>query len=208
MIRHPPKSTRTYTLFPYTTPFRSGTGTGFATHAFDWIRRNIPQGMNAQLFDVTSANAVLSLMGPKARDILQAVTRDDVSNEAFRFGTARRIGIAGCPVLALRVTYVGELGWELHLPTEYAVNVYEALMQAGAPHGLVNAGYRAIETLRLEKGYRAWSSDIGPDHTPVEAGLAWAVKLKKNIDFKGRAAIEAQVAGGVKKRLARSEEHV
>src|SRR3546814_8962430 len=75
-------------------------------------------------------------------------------------------------------------------------------MQAGAPHGLVNAGYRAIETLRLEKGYRAWSSDIGPDHTPVEAGLAWAVKLKKNIDFKGRAAIEAQVAGGVKKRLA------
>src|SRR3546814_7240649 len=141
-------------------------------------------------------------MGPKARVILQAVTRDDVSNEAFRFGTARRIGIAGCPVLALRVTYVGELGWELHLPTEYAVNVYEALMQAGAPHGLVNAGYRAIETLRLEKGYRAWSSDIGPDHTPVEAGLAWAVKLKKNIDFKGRAAIEAQVAGGVKKRLA------
>src|SRR3546814_88451 len=82
------------------------TGTGFATHDFDWIRRNIPQGMNAQLFDVTSANAVLSLMGPKARDILQAVTRDDVSNEAFRFGTARRIGIAGCPVLALRVTYV------------------------------------------------------------------------------------------------------
>src|SRR3546814_8279085 len=75
-------------------------------------------------------------------------------------------------------------------------------MQAGAPHGLVNAGYRAIETLRLEKGYRAWSSDIGPDHTPVEAGLAWAVKLKKNIDFIDRAAIEAQVSGGVKKRLA------
>jgi len=178
------------------------TGTGFATHDFDWIRRNVPQGMNAQLFDVTSANAVLSLMGPKARDILQAVTRDDVSNAAFRFGTAQRIGIAGCPVLALRVTYVGELGWELHLPTEYAVNVYQALMQAGREHGLVNAGYRAIETLRLEKGYRAWGADIGPDHTPVEAGLAWAVKLKKNIDFKGRAAIEAQVAGGVKKRLA------
>ncbi|MGF1632143.1 MAG: FAD-dependent oxidoreductase [Kiloniellaceae bacterium] len=178
------------------------TGTGFATHDFDWIRRNIPAGMNAQLFDVTSANAVLSLMGPKARDILQAVTRDDVSNEAFRFGTARRIGIAGCPVLALRVTYVGELGWELHLPTEYAVNVYAALMRAGRGHGLVNAGYRAIETLRLEKGYRAWGADIGPDHTPVEAGLAWAVKLKKNIDFKGRAAIEAQVSGGVMKMLA------
>ncbi len=178
------------------------TGTGFATHDFDWIRRNIPEGMNAQLFDVTSANAVLSLMGPRARDILAAVTRDDVGNEVFRFGTARRIGIAGCPVLALRVTYVGELGWELHLPTEYAVNVYEALMAAGREHGLTNAGYRAIETLRLEKGYRAWGSDIGPDHTPVEAGLGWAVKLKKNIDFKGRAAIEAQVSGGVKKRLA------
>jgi 4-methylaminobutanoate oxidase (formaldehyde-forming) len=178
------------------------TGTGFATHDFDWIRRNIPARMNAQLFDVTSANAVLSLMGPKARDILAAVTRDDVSNEAFRFGTLRRVGIAGCPVLALRITYVGELGWELHLPTEYAVNVYEALMKAGREHGLVNAGYRAIETLRLEKGYRAWGADIGPDHTPVEAGLAWAVKLKKNIDFKGRAAIETQVSGGVKKRLA------
>jgi 4-methylaminobutanoate oxidase (formaldehyde-forming) len=158
--------------------------------------------MNAQLFDVTSANAVLSLMGPKARAILQKVTRDDVGNEAFRFGQARRIGIAGCPVLALRVTYVGELGWELHLPTEYAVNVYEALMAAGGEYGLANAGYRAIETLRLEKGYRAWGSDIGPDHTPVEAGLAWAVKLKKNVAFKGRAAIEAQVSGGVKKMLA------
>ena len=178
------------------------TGTGFATHDFDWIRRNIPEGMNAQLFDVTSANAVLSLMGPKAREILQEVTRDDVSSDAFKFGTAKHIGIAGCPVLALRVTYVGELGWELHLPTEYAVNVYEALMQAGAAHGLQNAGYRAIETLRLEKGYRAWGSDIGPDHTPVEAGLTWAVKLKKNMDFKGRAAIEAQVSGGVRKRLA------
>jgi 4-methylaminobutanoate oxidase (formaldehyde-forming) len=177
------------------------TGTGFATHDFDWIRRNIPSGMNAQLFDVTSANAVLSLMGPKARDILQAITRDDLGNEGFRFGQARRIGIAGCPVLALRVTYVGELGWELHLPTEYAVNVYEALMQAGRGQGLVNAGYRAIETLRLEKGYRAWGADIGPDHTPLEAGLGWAVKLKKNVDFKGRAAIEAQVAGGMKKML-------
>lgn len=178
------------------------TGTGFATHDFDWIQRNIPDGMNAQLFDVTSSQAVLSLMGPKARDILSAVTRDDVSNEAFRFGTARQIGIAACPVLALRVTYVGELGWELHLPTEYAVSVYQALMAAGKDHGLVNAGYRAIETLRLEKGYRAWGSDIGPDHTPIEAGLGWAVKLKKNIPFKGRDAVEEQSRTGVRKRLA------
>ncbi|AUQ71073.1 GcvT family protein [Phaeobacter inhibens] len=178
------------------------TGTGYATHDFDWIRRNIPEGMNCQLFDITSSNAVLSLMGPKARDILAAVTRDDVSNDGFQFGTIRTIGIAGCPVQALRVTYVGELGWELHLPVEYAQTVYAALMGVGQPLGLVDAGYRAIESLRLEKGYRAWGSDIGPDHTPFEAGLGWAVKLRKKIAFKGRAAAEARKAGGVKKMLA------
>ncbi len=178
------------------------TGTGYATHDFDWISRNIPEGMNCQLFDITSSNAVLSLMGPKARDILSEVTRDDVSNEGFKFGTIRTIGIAGCPVKALRVTYAGELGWELHLPVEYAQTVYAALMQAGKAHGLVNAGYRAIESLRLEKGYRAWGSDIGADHTPFESGLGWAVKLRKDIDFKGRAAAERQKAEGVKKMLA------
>ncbi len=178
------------------------TGTGFATHDFNWIRRNIPEGMNAELFDITSSNSVLSLMGPKARDILQAVTRADVSNASFPFGTAQVIGIAGCPVLAMRVTYVGELGWELHFPVEYATAVYAALHGAGAPHGLRNAGYRAIETMRLEKGYRAWASDIGPDHTPDEAGLGWAVKLRKNIPFKGRDAVAEQRAGGVEKMLA------
>ena len=141
-------------------------------------------------------------MGPKARDILAAVARDDVSNDGFKFGTIRTIGIAGCPVKALRVTYVGELGWELHLPVEYAQTVYAALMQAGRPHGLVNAGYRAIESLRLEKGYRAWGAEIGPDHTPFESGLGWAVKLRKDVDFKGRAASEKQKAEGVKKMLA------
>lgn len=178
------------------------TGTGFATHDFDWIARNIPAGANAQLFDITSANAVLSLMGPKAREVLQAVTRADVSNAAFPFGTAQVIGIAGCPVLALRVTYVGELGWELHFPVEYATAVYAALREAGAPHGIRNAGYRAIETLRLEKGYRAWASDIGPDHTPDEAGLGWAVKMSKGIPFRGRDAVAAQRARGVKKMMA------
>ncbi|MHA1190135.1 MAG: GcvT family protein, partial [Alphaproteobacteria bacterium] len=177
------------------------TGTGFATHDFDWIARNIPAHMSARLVDVTSAYAVLSLMGPRARDILQAVSRDDVSNTTFPFATHREIGIAGCPVRALRITYIGELGWELHLPTEYATSVYDALMAVGQMHGLANAGYRAIETLRLEKGYRAWGSDIGPDHTPVEAGLAWAVKTARNIDFKGREAVMAQLAGGVAKRF-------
>ena len=105
-------------------------------------------------------------------------------------------------MLALRVTYVGELGWELHLPAEYAQTIYDVLHQAGAKRGLRNAGYRAIETLRLEKGYRAWGSDIGPDHTPDDAGLGWAVKLKSGIPFKGRDAVMAQRSDGVRKRLA------
>ncbi|WP_426031252.1 GcvT family protein [Cypionkella sp. TWP1-2-1b2] len=173
------------------------TGTGFATHDFDWISRNLTG--NCQLVDVTSGSAVLSLMGPEARRVLARVCPDDLSNEGFKFGTVRRISVAGCPVLALRVTYVGELGWELHMPTDVAVTVYEALMAGG---GVVNAGYRAIETLRLEKGYRAWGADIGPDHTPVEAGLLWACKMKSGVDFIGRAALEKQLSGGVNKRLA------
>jgi len=178
------------------------TGTGFATHDFDWIQRSIPAGANAQLLDVTSAWSVLSLMGPNARAILQQVTSADVSNDAFPFGTMQTVGIAGCPVRALRITYMGELGWELHLPMEYAPKVYDTLMAAGAAHGLVNAGYRAIESCRLEKGYRAWGSDIGPDHTPLDAGLGWAVKTKKDIDFRGRAAIVAQQERGLRKLLA------
>ncbi|GLS87075.1 FAD-dependent oxidoreductase [Cypionkella aquatica] len=173
------------------------TGTGFATHDFDWISRNLTG--NCQLVDVTSGSAVLSLMGPDARAVLTRVCPDDLSNIGFPFGTARQISVAGCPVLALRVTYVGELGWELHMPTDVAVTVYEALMAGG---GVVNAGYRAIETLRLEKGYRAWGADIGPDHTPVEAGLLWACKMKSGLDFLGRAALESQIASGVNKRLA------
>ncbi len=178
------------------------TGTGFATRDFDWISRNIPQDMNCQLFDVTSSYAVLSLMGPQARNILQSVTGDDVSNEGFAFGTMRDIAVACCPARALRITYVGELGWELHLPMECAQRAYAALCEAGVELGLVNGGYRAIESLRLEKGYRAWSTDIGPDTTPFEAGLGWAVKLGKNVDFKGRDAVLAQRHEGLEKMLA------
>ncbi|MBZ9789620.1 FAD-dependent oxidoreductase [Rhizobium sp. 3T7] len=178
------------------------TGTGFATHDFDWIARNIPDGMQAELVDVTSAYSVLSLMGPNARAVLEKVTTSDVSKAAFPFGRIKTIGIAGCPVRALRITYVGELGYELHVPVEYATTVYDALMAAGGPLQLTNAGYRAIESCRLEKGYRAWGSDIGPDHTPVEAGLGWAVKTRKTTPFRGREAIERQLASGVKKMLA------
>ena len=177
------------------------TGTGFATHDFDWISRQIPAGLDAQLVDVTSAYAVLALMGPRARDVLAGLTRAAVSNAAFPFGQARRLSIAGAAVLALRVTYVGELGWEIHMPVEFASTVYAALMEAGGEFGIVNAGYRAIETLRLEKGYRAWGADIGPDHNPFEAGLGWAVKLKSSTPFLGREALLAQKDSTLKKIL-------
>ena len=178
------------------------TGTGFATHDLDWIRRNIPRDADAHVVDVTSAHAVLSVMGPESRRVLQRLTRADLANEAFPFGRVREIALAGAPVLALRVTYVGELGWELHIPTEFALTVFDALMRAGAEEGIRPAGYRAIESLRLEKGYRAWGADIGPDHTPLEAGLGWAVKLRSGRPFLGREAIEAQAKAPLVKLLA------
>ena len=178
------------------------TGTGFATHDFDWISRSIPEGIDARLIDVTSSNVVLSVMGPRSREVLQSLTEYDMSNSAFPFGRVRRVTVAGAPVLALRVTYVGELGWELHIPVEFALSVYEALMTAGEPHGIANAGYRAIESLRLEKGYRAWGADIGPDHSPLVAGLGWAVKLKSNMAFSGRDALVAQAGKKLPRLLA------
>ncbi len=178
------------------------TGTGFATHDFNWINRNIPEGMDCTLKDITNQNAVLSLMGPAARRIMVRVSRDDLSNDGFSFGTCKTIEIAGHKALVLRVTYVGELGWELHFPVENASEIYSALMDAGGRYGMINAGYRAIETLRLEKGYMAWGADIGPDHTPFEAGLGWAVKLRGTVDFKGRAAMEKQKSNGINKLMA------
>jgi sarcosine dehydrogenase len=177
-------------------------GTGFATHDFAWIRSNLPEGADARLLDVASVFAVLPVMGPCARDLLARVTSDDISNAALPFGAWRAIQIAGAPVRALRVTYVGELGYELHVPVEFACTLYDALVAAGEPLGLANAGYRAIESLRLEKGYRAWGADIGPDYTPLEAGLGFAVKLGTSEPFLGRKALERQRATGMRKRLA------
>ncbi len=176
------------------------TGTGFRTHDAAWIAEHL-RG-DARLRDVTEDWATLSLMGPRARDILAAVTADDVSNAAFPFGRARVIAVAGHRVRALRVTYVGELGWELHVAAAGAGAVFDALMQAGEPLGLRPTGYRAMESLRLEKGYRAWGSDITPNDSPVEAGLGWAVKLSSGIDFLGRPAAERAANSVPKKRLA------
>jgi 4-methylaminobutanoate oxidase (formaldehyde-forming) len=178
------------------------TGTGFRTHDRAWIADHIPEGLDAAIEDITEAWGTLSLMGPRARDVLAAVTEADVSNAAFPFGHVREITIAGAQVWALRVTYVGELGWELHIPIGATGVVFDALMAAGAPHGIRPVGYRALESLRLEKGYRAWGSDITPNDTPFEAGLGWAVKLRKNTDFVGRRALEAVNGAALPKRFA------
>src|SRR5690606_38739213 len=177
------------------------TGTGFRTHDLAWIAEHLPAGDMA-IRDITEDWGTLSLMGPKARDVLAKVTADDVSNAAFPFGHVREIAIAGATVRALRVTYVGELGWELHVPIAATGAVFDALMVAGAGEGIRPVGYRALESLRLEKGYRAWSSDITPNDTPFEAGLGWAVKLKTNRPFIGREALQAQAGGPLTKRLA------
>jgi glycine cleavage system aminomethyltransferase T/glycine/D-amino acid oxidase-like deaminating enzyme len=177
------------------------TGTAVGNHDLGWIRKHAPDDGSVRVSDVTSARACFGLWGPRARDILGPLSRDDLSNDGFPYLTARPITIASVPLLALRVTYVGELGWELYPPTEYGAALWDALWDAGRPHGLVAAGYRAIDALRLEKGYRVWSSDITPDETPYEAGLGFAVRLDKGIDFIGRDAAAAAMAAGPPKRL-------
>jgi len=178
------------------------TGTGFRTHDKAWIKEHLGSGLDVKLVDVTEEYGTLSIFGPDARHVLQAVCEDDVSHQGFPFGHVRQIVIAGHQVRAMRITYVGELGWELHMPISATGDVFDALFKAGADYGIVPAGYRAIESLRLEKGYRAWGSDITPNDTPFEAGLGWAVKLKTDIPFIGRDAIMATAEAPLKKRLA------
>jgi sarcosine dehydrogenase len=178
------------------------TGTGFRTHDLAWIREHLPVGGKLETRDVTEEFGTLSLMGPRAREVLAALVDADVSNAAFPFGHVRVLPIAGTEVRALRVTYVGELGWELHVPLAKTGEVFDALMAAGAAFGIRPVGYRALESLRLEKGYRAWGSDITPNDNPFEAGLGWAVKLKSGLPFIGRAGLEAAQTLPQRKLLA------
>jgi sarcosine dehydrogenase len=164
------------------------TGTAQATRDADWIRRNI--GAQASLADVTADYAVIAVMGPRSRELFARVTRARLDDAAFPFGAIREIEIAGATAWASRRTYVGELGWELYAPTRSAVTVYDALMQQGGKFGVRNAGYYALESLRLEKGYRAWGRELTPDYNPYEAGVTFTVKLDKG-DFIGRAALLA-----------------
>jgi glycine cleavage system aminomethyltransferase T/glycine/D-amino acid oxidase-like deaminating enzyme len=165
--------------------FRIVTGTAFGQHDLAWIRSHAPDDASVAVDDVTSRYACLGLWGPAAREILAATTTDDLS---FGYMRAAQVSVGPVPCLALRVTYVGELGWELYCPTEFGRRLWDVLWEAGRTHGLVAGGYKAIDSLRLEKGYRVWGSDITPEDTPYEAGLGFAVKLDKG-DFVGREAL-------------------
>lgn len=177
--------------------------TAAAAQGHDWhhLRRHIPVDAHCFATDVTSAYAVLSLMGPSARAVLRQVSEDDLSNAGFPFRSSRKIAIGFARVRATRITYVGELGWELYVPTEFAPHVFDRLLAAGAAFGLRLAGYHAMNSLRLEKAYRHWGHDIDTDSTPLEAGLGFTIAWDKSSDWIGRAALLRQRQAGVARRL-------
>ena len=167
------------------------TGTAFGSHDLGWLRSQARRmNKDVRIADVTGQFATMCLWGPNARTILESVTPFDVSHATFGYMTSRDITVGDIPVRAARVTYVGELGWELYCSAEYGLALWTTVMRAGAPYGLRPCGYRAIESLRLEKGYRAWATDITPETNPFEAGLGFAVNFTKPQLFVGRAALE------------------
>jgi glycine cleavage system T protein len=168
--------------------FRIVTGTAFGQHDLAWIRAHVPEDGSVQVEDVTSRFACLGVWGPASRQILEPLTTADLDNKSFPYMRAHEIDVGPVPCLALRVTYVGELGWELYCPAEFGLGLWDTLWEAGREHDLVAGGYKAIDSLRLEKGYRVWGADITPDDTPWEAGLGFAVKLDKD-EFIGREAL-------------------
>jgi len=168
---------------------------------FNWLKRHIDPGKHCVLTNVTSGMGVLSVMGPLARELLQPLTPEDMSNDAFPFAASKEIELGYALVRASRITYVGELGWELYVPTEFMAGVYDEIVAAGARHGLVHAGYHALNSLRIEKAYRHFGHDITDEDTPWEAGLGFAVKLDKPGGFIGREALLRQREAGIPKRL-------
>ena len=176
------------------------TAAATVVHDYDHFKGLIPEEARAFITDVTHAHAMLAIMGPKSRDFLQALTPADLSNDAFPYGTAKEIDIAYARPWAMRMSYVGELGWELYLPTNFALAVFDAILEAGKNVGLRLVGMQAVNSLRLETGYRHWESDITPDDTPYEAGLGFGVNLGKG-DFMGRKALLEQKETGIKRKL-------
>jgi 4-methylaminobutanoate oxidase (formaldehyde-forming) len=165
------------------------------------IAQRAPRSARVTVVDLTSAYAVFGVMGPKSRDLLRSLSAADLSDEGFPFRASRQIGLGYFTVRATRITYVGELGWELYVPCDFAAGVFELLTEAGQRFGLANAGYYAIESMRLEKGYRAFGRELTPDYNPVEAGLLFACKLGSDISFLGREAVEKAKADGPRRRL-------
>jgi glycine cleavage system aminomethyltransferase T/glycine/D-amino acid oxidase-like deaminating enzyme len=165
------------------------TGTAFGNHDREWIRRHLPGDGSVQVQDVTAAWACFAVWGPRARDLLAPLTPQDLGNDGFPYMSAREITVGDVPVRALRVTFVGELGWELYCPTEYGLALWRTLWEAGEQHDAVAGGYRAIDSMRLEKGLRVWAADITPDETPYEGGVGFCVKLDKDGGFIGRDAL-------------------
>ncbi len=177
------------------------TGSASILRDHSWIERHGQSGEFVTVVDVTSSYAVYGVMGPNARTLLERLSRADLSDDGFPFATSREIDLGYSTVRATRITYVGELGWELYVPSEFAVGVYEDLMAAGQDLGVMNAGYYAINSLRLEKGYRAWGTDLTPDYNPLEGGLLFTAKLNTTIDFLGRTALEEARQRGARRRL-------
>uniref|UniRef100_A0AAZ1X1C0 Sarcosine dehydrogenase, mitochondrial n=1 Tax=Oreochromis aureus TaxID=47969 RepID=A0AAZ1X1C0_OREAU len=177
-------------------------GGGVAEHNWNHIRTVLQdQGFRCQLTDHSEDMGMISIQGPKSREVLQEVLDTDLSNEAFPFSSHKVVNAAGHQVRAMRLSFVGELGWELHIPKDSCLPVYRAVMAAGAKHGIINSGYRAIDSLSIEKGYRHWHADLRPDDTPLEAGLAFTCKLKSSIPFQGRDMLEKQKKEGLKRRI-------
>jgi 4-methylaminobutanoate oxidase (formaldehyde-forming) len=178
------------------------TGAASIVRDIDWLRRHVNPTEQVSMTDVTGMYAVFAVMGPNSRQLLQTLSRSDFSDEAFPFASSREVDLGQATVRATRITYVGELGWELYVPVEFAVDVYEMLMDAGTAFDIAPAGYYSINSLRLEKGYRAFGSDLTPDYSPLDAGLTFACKLKTDIDFVGRTALEQAIQAGPQRKLA------
>ncbi|MGY3387542.1 glycine cleavage system T protein [Bradyrhizobium sp. USDA 3311] len=168
---------------------------------FAWLRRHIPEGARAIAIDVSSAYAVLGVMGPKSRDLLSKLTDADLSNSAFPFATSQVIDLGYAKVRASRITYVGELGWELYIPTEFVQGVYDCLVEEGAASNMRLAGYHAMNSLRMEKGYRHWGHDVTDEDTPLESGLGFAVAWSKPQGFIGRDALLRQRDAGARRKM-------
>lgn len=174
------------------------TGGGMGMHDLAWFKKHLPEDGSVSVTDVTSAYATLGLWGPRARDLMQNISRDDFSNEGFPYVTSKEVYVGYIPVRAIRISYAGELGWELYTPTEYALNLWDTIWSAGQEFGIMAVGGGAFESLRIEKGYRFWGSDIHAEYNPYEAGLGFAVRLNKG-EFLGRDSLRKLKESGTRK---------